>query len=404
MNEETPASRLGTYAMADEGPLVNPYIAGNPVTGREMFFGREDVFEFVRQALIGQHQDNVIVLYGQPRTGKTSILYQIRGKIGPGYLPVLIDLQALSMDGMATFLWEIASFICRGLRRDHGISVERPGREDFGSNPRNFFQEVFLGEVWNAIGDSRLVLMFDEAVRLEEQVLAGRLEHDTFGYLRHLMQHNEGLNFIFSLGSRVEEMHRDYAVLFNNGLYKKISFLAPDAIRQLITEPVVDVFQYEDDAIGQILELGGMHAYFTQLICHSVFSRYAGEWSVITAEDLRNVVPEVIERGSASFTFAWEAANPIEKLVLATMADLMTDHNLPVTSTQIRQTLEERLIPLSIAEIGGGVGNLVCKETLVPEDGYRFAVDLLRLYLIGNRRLEWVQEELGASVKQLRRA
>jgi hypothetical protein len=52
--------------------IINPYIAGNPVTGPEMFFGREDVFEFVRQTLIGQHRNNVIVLYGQRRTGKTS--------------------------------------------------------------------------------------------------------------------------------------------------------------------------------------------------------------------------------------------------------------------------------------------------------------------------------------------
>ncbi len=39
--------------------IVNPFIAGNPVTGPEMFFGREDVFQFIRQTLIGQHRDNL---------------------------------------------------------------------------------------------------------------------------------------------------------------------------------------------------------------------------------------------------------------------------------------------------------------------------------------------------------
>ena len=52
--------------------FVNPYIAGNPVTSAEMFFGRADVFAFVQQALIGKHRDNVIILYGQRRTGETS--------------------------------------------------------------------------------------------------------------------------------------------------------------------------------------------------------------------------------------------------------------------------------------------------------------------------------------------
>ena len=44
-----------------------------------------------------------------------------------------------------------------------------------------------------------LVLMMDEVVRLDEEVRAGLLEREVFDYLRHLMQHFERLNFIFSL-------------------------------------------------------------------------------------------------------------------------------------------------------------------------------------------------------------
>src|SRR5213078_842337 len=43
--------------------IINPFVAGNPITGSEMFFGREDIFQFIRQTLIGQHRDNVVVLY-----------------------------------------------------------------------------------------------------------------------------------------------------------------------------------------------------------------------------------------------------------------------------------------------------------------------------------------------------
>ena len=50
---------------------TNPYIAGNPITGSEMFFGRQDVFRFIRETLVGRYQDNAIVLYGGRRTGKT---------------------------------------------------------------------------------------------------------------------------------------------------------------------------------------------------------------------------------------------------------------------------------------------------------------------------------------------
>ena len=49
------------------------------------------------------------------------------------------------------------------------------------------------------------------------------------------------------------------------------------------------------------------------------------------------------------------------------------------------------------------MGNLVFDETIILGEGYKFAVDLLRRYLRDNRRLEWVQEELGAEVEVARR-
>ena len=88
---------------------VNPYIAGSPVTGTEMFFGREDVFSFVRQNLIGKHRDNPVVLYGQRRTGKTSVLYQLQRKLDPSYLCVFIDLHGLNLDGIDNLLLGIVT-------------------------------------------------------------------------------------------------------------------------------------------------------------------------------------------------------------------------------------------------------------------------------------------------------
>src|SRR5436190_269021 len=95
----------------------NPYIAGNPVTGIEMFFGRDDVFDFIRHSLTGLHRDNVIVLYGQRRTGKTSILYQMNRRLDSSYMCIFVDLHGLAMDGLGGFLWELTDQITRTLRR-----------------------------------------------------------------------------------------------------------------------------------------------------------------------------------------------------------------------------------------------------------------------------------------------
>ena len=48
--------------------IPNPYVAGNPITSPNLFFGRRDVFDFVLENLVGAEQKNTLVLHGQRRT------------------------------------------------------------------------------------------------------------------------------------------------------------------------------------------------------------------------------------------------------------------------------------------------------------------------------------------------
>src|SRR5215469_18549447 len=109
-----------------------------------MFYGREDVFEFIRRNLIGVHRDTALVLYGQRRTGKTSVLYQVHRRLGPAYRCVFIDLHGLSLNGIGDLLNGIATSVSRGLRRDYGITVDAPDRAAFEADPRSAFESLFL--------------------------------------------------------------------------------------------------------------------------------------------------------------------------------------------------------------------------------------------------------------------
>ncbi len=70
--------------------LINPYIAGNPVGNTPAFIGRADVLREVLRILPRPHE-NAIVLYGQRRIGKTSVLQHLRNQLaqqgGNGSLP-----------------------------------------------------------------------------------------------------------------------------------------------------------------------------------------------------------------------------------------------------------------------------------------------------------------------------
>ena len=81
----------------------SPYIVGSPVDRREMFFGRADVMGRITRQL-GTHA-NVILLEGNRRTGKTSILRQLAVGAPAGWIPVYCSLQDAEGDakgGIAT--------------------------------------------------------------------------------------------------------------------------------------------------------------------------------------------------------------------------------------------------------------------------------------------------------------
>jgi WD40 repeat protein len=385
-------------------PSPNPYIAGSPISGTEMFFGREDVFEFVRKTLTGQHRDNIVVLYGQRRTGKTSVLYQMHRRLSDRYLCIFIDLHGLALDSLDGFLWELANYIHRRLRKEYEIQLPKLNRSEFMMDARNTFVTTFLDGVWSAIGDRHLLLMLDETIRLEEQVRAGKLEKDVFDYMRHMMQVHPRLNFLFSLGSGLEQLQKEYAFLFSVALYKKISFLDQASAEALITQPVKEYYQVQPEAVARILQITSAHPYFTQLVCHSLFY-YAQEklLAQVGPNDVELIVGEAVERGLAVLKHIWEESLPAEKAVLAGMAAAMAANQDPtpvqVSVQEIRSQWADLNAYIPRDEISRAVRNLVAREVIVGSDPYTFTVDLQRLYVQKYCRLEWVREEIKEELR-----
>jgi ABC transport system ATP-binding/permease protein len=379
----------------------NPYIAGSAVKGAEMFFGRDDVFSFIQRNLIGRHSNHPLVLYGQRRTGKTSVLHQLHRHLGSGYWCVLADLHGLSLDGLGNLLQGIAAVISRELRRDHGVTVEAPERSAFLADPKATFESVFLERVWPALGDNQLVLMLDEVVRLDEEIQAGRLDREVFEYFRHLMQHHERLDFVFSLGSGIEGMSRDYAFLFSVSLYHRISFLEPSDARELVTRPVRGHYELTERAVDRILQVTSGHPYYTQLVCHCIFDAWArNPAATVDADDVDDVLIEAIELGSANLTYVWLDSSPAEQVLMAGIAAAMQDRTAPVTADQAREAWRNAGVEVPGHEITRALRGLTGREVIAGGGEYSFTVDLQRLWLNKHRRLDWVKEDLADHIAQ----
>ncbi|HNB52363.1 MAG TPA: GAF domain-containing protein, partial [Anaerolineales bacterium] len=244
--------------------IPNPYIVGTPLEpGSALFFGREELLEAIQENLASAHRNN-LVLIGQRRMGKTSILKQLRTRLSASYVPVYLDGQVMGLDpGMANFFLGLATEIMFALE-DQGLRIEPPSLSDFEISPAASFEHQFLGQVFSAIGDRALLILFDEFEELEIAVQRGHLDPSIFGFLRHLIQHTPQLSFIFCGTHRLEELVTDYwNVLFNISLYQRIGYLSRDEAMRLIQHPVEPFgMQYDDLALEKIWRVTTGHPYF----------------------------------------------------------------------------------------------------------------------------------------------
>ncbi|MCP4518113.1 MAG: ATP-binding protein, partial [Delftia sp.] len=286
-------------------PIPNPYIVGHPIKSAAMFWGREDVFRLIRDNL---HPERTLVLHGQRRTGKTSILYQLLdGRLGPGFVPVLIDVQelALLVNSTGDLLAEMAHHLARAASRA-GVSTTEPDPQDFDTHPTRAFNH-FLDHLEQNLGDKRLLLMLDEFELLQAKIEQGKLDPELPGYFRSLLQHRQRLTFIFSGAHRLEEMSQDYwSILFNVALYRRISYLSPAQAARLIREPVAGALDVDELAVEKIIRLSNGHPYFVQLLCWALVRHCnAQKHSYATINDVNDALQDILTTGAAHLAYVW---------------------------------------------------------------------------------------------------
>ena len=343
--------------------IPNPYVVGTPLrAGSPLFFGRSDVMTFMLEHLTAAHRNN-LVLIGQRRTGKSSLLKQLPLRLGEGFLPVYLDGQALGLDpGMAAFLHSIASEIAF-VMEDRGLRITPPGLAEFADNPTSFFERSFLPEARRVLGSRPLLLLLDEFEELESSVRRGTLDAAVFPFLRHLIQHSENLSVVFCGTHRLEELASDYwNVLFNISLYRHIGFLTREEAMRLIQEPVASGgMQYDDLALDKIWRVTAGHPYFLQLICHNLVNLHNRlHRSYVTVGDVNTGLEEILTAGEAHFVYLWMESTPAQKLALFAMSHLGGAGFL--TPIQAADDLARRGAPVERPEFADAFRQLAARD------------------------------------------
>jgi hypothetical protein len=387
--------------------IPNPYVVGTPLQpGSPLFIGREDVVTFIQENLAAAHRNN-LVLIGQRRTGKSSLLKQLPARLGESYVPVYLDGQALGLDpGLPNFFLTLATEIAFALD-DRQLSVTPPDLSDFIDSPATTFERKFLSEVRAAIGDRHLLLLLDEFEELEAAVRRQNLDPSVFSFLRHLIQHSENLSVIFCGTHRLEELAADYwNVLFNISLYRHIGFLEQPEAARLMQEPVAAFgMRYDDLAMDKIWRVTAGHPYFLQLLCHSMVNRHNKTLrSYVTVADVNAALDEILASGEAHFVYLWTEASPAEKLALTVLSRLGTAAGL-VSAVEIADYLAERGVKLERPAVAEALRRLTLRDILKAGDApdptlgeaYRWKLGLLGLWVEKYKSLSHVVSEVNAA-------
>jgi tetratricopeptide (TPR) repeat protein len=374
----------------------NPYIAGRALNSQRGFFGREDVFQLIEQVLASP-DDNAIVLFGQRRIGKTSILFQLRSRLPRlGYVPIYFDLMHKAEKPLGSVLHELTDRITSELLLPEPLKAS-----DF-DDQGVFFRERFLPIVHEALGDEkRLVLLFDEFDVLDAAI-EGKLSPPMaakafFPYLSQLMEEERDLKFVFVIGRKAEELSTDALAIFKTARYQRVSVLErKDAVPLITQTEKSDTLHFTPEAIDHICALTNGHPFLTQLLCHILFNQ---AWAanphavpIVTVQEVENAIPHALEQGTSQLEWIWNGLPPAEKVVMAAIAKV---GERVASKEDLLKILQQHGIRILIRELELAPETLVKWELMGEVDGgYYFFIEMIRRWVAKTKQLPKVKEEL----------
>lgn len=394
-------------------PIVNPYAPGTPLRRNSpLFYGREELLNFIINEVGRNDQQSVMILVGQRRTGKTSALLHLEAYAPPHILPVYVDCQSFGVvAGMAAFLSDLAWFIVDALL-ERDIELEMPDTAVWQENPAQYFQRVFLPEVQAKLPpQTTLLLVFDEFEALENLVNDDYLPTTLFPFLRHLMQHGTNLSFVFAGTHRLEEMGSDYwSVLFNIALYHQVDYLDATATQALVCQPVAPHIVYDDLALDKIWRVTAGHPYFLQLVCYTLVNR-ANQRGIgyVTISDVNIALQEMLRLGEVHFAYLWQQSSYGEQVVLTAVAHLLEGEG-SFTPLMVLNSLEQYNIYLDPPDVLTALRSLVERGILqeIMAEGaawYELRIGLVGLWVAQNKSFiklyegERIQKQLSRGEK-----
>ena len=400
----------------DLGP--SPYIVGSPIDREEMFFGRQDIIDTIKRQLSTSHHANVILLEGNRRTGKTSILRHLEAPdVLPDWIVVNCSLQGAkgheSKAGLPT------NEVFRHMARDIGWAMDNaelqvplpdvapPDPKRFkvgfvkalstafsGSRPFEVF-ELYIQTVLEAASPRRLLLMLDEFDKLQEGIDAGITSPQVPENIRYLLHTYPGLSAILTGSRRLKRLREEYwSALFGFGYRVPVSELPLEDARLLVTQPVEGQLAYLPEARDRVVELCSRQPFLIQSLCNQIFehaSHSDNRMGTVTERVVNTVAQEMVE-DNEHFRTLWGYAGTERRRFILALCQQLEEGPDPITLSLLETKLEEYDITLPAGDhLGDDLRFLRELELLKLQDTARGSAYVLEIPLMAN----WIRQNIN---------
>lgn len=370
-----------------------PYCAGPPVGNGDAFVGREDiVIRVLRELSNGQ---GILLLQGQRRIGKTSILDHLISKLrDAGYLPVKLDLQELARANSA----EITTALVARLEQALGVgTAPAVAREiTFEHSLSALFQRT----------DRRVVVLIDEFDRVDtyDPNVADR---GSIHWMRALEPFfSTKLSLILAYGRYIEQINSDLkGLLKNDGQRIRVSLLHREELEHLVrlSEKCEDsALRWSEAAVDEVWRLTSGHPLLTQAICleawmNLVVGRPPGApVSLVQPQDVMSLANTVVaERSALQLDWLWEGLNLPCQVVALALAQKSPGSGIWMPQSELFDFLLQHNLDERCDDLGLALDALVQWDLIERRagDDYRFRVELVRRSFQGKASLDHLLEK-----------
>jgi hypothetical protein len=283
---------------------------------RELFHGREDIFNKILGSFNKGVQTDHYYLDGIPRVGKTSILKLLPSILPHQFVPVYFNFGSSSLGQRGPIKWwqifhEFCTELNKALPACDSLSV--PDIPTFDRDPIHAFTS-FVASVKAIFPDKTPFFMLDEFPDLLSAVARTGTEGDretvALDQLKELLASGE-LWAIFTGSVRYDDLH---AVLEHRILRSltplRVSFLSQESVGRILNAGVPSYVGIPYETVASVFDQSGGYPWLVQIYGSALVDRLNIEQRTIaTPGDVAIITREVVLATSYYFENWWRAAH-----------------------------------------------------------------------------------------------